>query len=212
METLVIKETCKKRFEPVVMKIKQLLNSKVGCIVVTIDGMSASGKSTLGFYLKEIFECNLFHMDDFFLQDYQYTKERLSEIGGNVDYERFKDEVLIPISKKETVFYRPFSCKTRKIENTIEMPFKRLNIIEGSYSQHPYFNDVYEQYTDNRYQLQIFTEISNELQIERIKNRNGEMMLKRFCLEWIPKENIYFETFRIKEKSHILILNNEYKK
>ncbi len=204
-QKLIIKEICKKRFEPVVMKIKELLTLETDCIIVTIDGMSASGKSTLGFYLKEIFECNLFHMDDFFLQDYQHTKERLSEIGGNVDYERFKEEVVIPILKKETVFYRPFSCKIREIQNTIEIPFRRLNIIEGSYSQHPYFNDAYTQYVNNVSKLQIFTEISNELQIERIKNRNGEIMLERFLSEWIPKENIYFKTFEIKENSHILI-------
>ena len=204
-EKLVIKETCKNRFEPVVLRIRQLLTSQVDCIIVTIDGMSASGKSTLGFYLKELFECNLFHMDDFFLQDYQRTEERLSEIGGNVDYERFKEEVLLSLLKKQTVYYRKFSCKTRNMQSEMEIPFRRLNIIEGSYSQHPYFNEIYEQYKNVIYQLPVFTEISNELQIERIKSRNGEQMLERFLLEWIPKENLYFETFQIKEKSHILV-------
>ncbi len=196
-QKLIMKEMCKKRFQPVVDKVKELLETRTDCILVAIDGMSASGKSTLGFYLKEVFDCNLFHMDDFFLQDAQRTVERLAEIGGNVDYERFKKEVLQPVLDKKTVFYRPLRCDTGEIQHGTEIPFKRLNIIEGSYSQHPYFDD--------RYKLRVFTEISNELQIERIRNRNGEIMLKRFISEWIPKENIYFETFQIKEKSHIII-------
>ena len=63
-------------------------------VLVAIDGMSASGKSTLGNLLKEKYQCNLFHMDDFFLRPEQRTKERLSEAGGNVDYKRFQEEIL----------------------------------------------------------------------------------------------------------------------
>lgn len=35
----------------------------------------------------------LSHMDDFYLQGRQRTYERLNEVGGNVDYERFAKEV-----------------------------------------------------------------------------------------------------------------------
>ena len=44
-------------------------------------------------------------MDDFFLRPEQRTKMRLAEIGGNVDYERFYREVLIPLKKKEPFAY-----------------------------------------------------------------------------------------------------------
>ena len=33
-------------------------------------------------------------MDDFFLQPKQRTKERLEQAGGNVDYKRFKKEIV----------------------------------------------------------------------------------------------------------------------
>lgn len=196
-QKLVMKERCRQRFQPAVDKIKEVLEGESDCILVAIDGMSASGKSTLGFYLKELFDCNLFHMDDFFLQDYQRTEERLAEVGGNVDYERFKEEVLEPLLEKKTVIYRPFRCDIREICGSVEMPFKRLNIIEGSYSQHHYFEGVHT--------FRIFTEIPEELQIERIRERNGEIMLKRFVSEWIPKENAYFEKFGIKENSDIIL-------
>lgn len=40
-------------------------------------------------------------MDDFFLRIEQRTPERMTEVGGNVDYERFLETVLFPVSAKK---------------------------------------------------------------------------------------------------------------
>lgn len=82
MNEFVIQENCKKCFEPVVKRINQLLEEKDEYILVAIDGKCAAGKTTLGYYLKELYKCNLFHMDDFFLQMQQRTVERFNEVGG----------------------------------------------------------------------------------------------------------------------------------
>lgn len=55
--------------------------------------MDAAGKSTLALLLSEQPDATIFHMDDFYLQGRQRTYERLNEVGGNVDYERFAKEV-----------------------------------------------------------------------------------------------------------------------
>lgn len=162
--------------------------------VIAIDGMSASGKTTLGHLLHENYpESNLFHMDDYFLQPHQRTPERLAEVGGNVDYERFKSEILLHLTNKDGFKYRAYDCGIQSLGPELYAPWKPLVIIEGSYSQHPYFGDVYD--------LRIFCEITKEEQQKRILKRNGEKMMKRFENEWIPKENQYFETYKIKEKS-----------
>lgn len=80
-------------------------------MLAVIDGRCGSGKTTLGEYLKQIFDCNLFRMDDFFLRMEQRTPERLREVGGNVDYERFEETVLRSLLQKEQVCYQPFSCQ-----------------------------------------------------------------------------------------------------
>ena len=36
-------------------------------------------------------------------------------VGGNVDYERFLEEVLQPLTQKRDVLYRPFACSTREL-------------------------------------------------------------------------------------------------
>ena len=99
-----LKSHCRERFEPAVDAIRQLLEEKKGSdepLLAAIDGRCGSGKTTLGEYLKQIFDCNLFRMDDFFLRMEQRTPERLREVGGNVDYERFEETVLRPLLQKE---------------------------------------------------------------------------------------------------------------
>lgn len=160
---------------------------------VAIDGMCGSGKSTMGRILKEIYGCNLFHMDDFFLQPWQRNEERLNEPGGNVDYERFQAEILDHGNDREGISYQIYDCSRRQLGEWVTVPWKRLNIVEGSYSQHPYFKD--------RFDLRFFCWIGKEEQLRRIRERNGEGMLRRFTKEWIPMENRYFETFGIREKS-----------
>lgn len=187
---LFMKEGCAKRFAVEKEAIDQLLaNSEKDTILVAIDGKCASGKTTLGYYLKEIYDCNIFHLDDFFLQGHQRTKERLAQVGGNVDYERFQTEVMSPVIHGENVIYRPYSCMEGKIKEEILIKKHRLNIMEGSYSMHPYFNEPYD--------VKIFMNINEEAQSNNIRMRNGEDKLQRFVTEWIPKENIYFETFHI---------------
>ena len=109
-----LKTQCRERFKPAVDAIKEILKQEENTdrpILVAIDGRCGSGKTTLGEYLKEQFDCNLFHMDDFFLRMEQRTPDRMKETGGNVDYERFYETVLVPVQKKESVCYQPFSCK-----------------------------------------------------------------------------------------------------
>lgn len=179
------------KYKAVLVKIEELQRTSDHPILVGIDGKCAAGKSTLGEFLKQHFDCNLFHMDDFFLQNEQRTPERLAEIGGNVDYERFYQEVLTSLLRRQDVLYRPFQCSSRQIKNGTWIPYKRLNIIEGSYSLHPYFRQPYH--------LKIFLDLEEQQQIECIRRRNGDEILKRFVEEWIPKENAYFQTFHIRE-------------
>ena len=178
-------------------RIEALLQSDKDRILIAIDGRTGSGKSSLAKKLAEEFFCNLFHMDDFFLQGFQRTEERRKEIGGNVDYERFQREVLLPLKNKETVLYQPFHCQTMQLQEKVEMPFRRLNLIEGSYAQHPYFSDPYD--------LKIFVDIDQDLQLSRIAKRNGEEKLEQFKTLWIPKEEAYFAKVQIAEHADIVL-------
>lgn len=182
------------RYYDVFLRIDQI-RAKAGDrpVVVAIDGMCGSGKSTLGRILREIYGCRLFHMDDYFLQPWQRTQRRLSQPGGNVDYERFKSEVLDHISDRDGLTYRPYDCGTQTLGEAVEVPYHSLNIVEGVYSQHPCLEEAYD--------LRFFCRIGEEEQVCRILKRDGQEMLDRFQSQWIPMENQYFDVFKIGEKS-----------
>lgn len=180
---------------PLFIEIDKLLLK--GNVIVVIDGGSASGKSTLSKLLEKLYDCNIFHMDDFFLQQHQRTKERLKEIGGNIDKERFLKEILVPLSNKDIINYHKFDCSTMRLGENIEIKPKKLTIIEGVYSMHPEFEDFYN--------LSVFLNIDDNLQEERILNRNTPYYANRYLNEWIPLENIYFEKTNITKRCNVLI-------
>ena len=163
---------------------------------MAIDGNCTSGKTTLANQLAANYDCNIFHMDDFFLRPEQRTPERFSEVGGNVDYERFLAEVLIPLKLGKPFSYRPFDCSTFELTDPITVIPKKVNIVEGTYSLHPYFGESYD--------LKILLTITPELQRQRIMERPA-FLHKRFFEAWIPMENRYFEGFAISEKCDIVL-------
>ena len=97
-----------------------------GFHIVAIDRGSASGKTSLAAEIAESFECNVFHMDDFFLRPEQRTEERYAKAGGNVDRERFEEEVLVPLTEGRDVAYRKFSCKTFSLGEPENISFRKL--------------------------------------------------------------------------------------
>jgi len=165
--------------------------------VVAIEGGSASGKTTLSQMLESVYDCTVFHMDDFFLRPEQRTPERFSEPGGNVDRERFLEEVLNPLSRGEAVRYRRFDCSTFTLGEPMEVEPKPLVIVEGAYCMHPELADHYD--------LSVFLDVSPDLQRERIAKRNGPEMAKRFHGEWIPMEQLYFKELNVKKRCGLVI-------
>lgn len=166
-------------------------------ITIAIDGNSGSGKSTLAHDLSKIYDCNVFHMDDFFLRPEQKTVKRIQEVGGNVDYERFKHEVLDKLKKNQEFKYQIYDCSQGRLTDYIKVSPKGLNIVEGVYSMHPTLRHYYD--------LKIFLCIDTETQSQRILERSGKYMLQRFLNEWIPLENEYFSKMRISEICDLVI-------
>lgn len=167
-----------------------------GNIIVAIDGRCGSGKTTLAGSLAADFECNVFHMDDFFLRPEQRNPARLAEAGGNVDYERFAQEVLKPLSQGQAVEYRRYDCHSEVIEDAVCVPFRQLSIVEGTYSMHPELIDYYD--------LKVFLDVSTDLQRERIEKRNSPELAQRFFNEWIPMEEKYFDELEIRQKADMI--------
>jgi hypothetical protein len=183
------------RFLDVFRRIDALLDQKAS-VNVAIDGNSGAGKSTLAFLLAEVYDCNVFHTDDFFLPPISKTAARLAEPGGNVDYERLRNEVIAGFKSGEPFGYRTYDCQSGTLSAPVQVSPKRLNILEGVYSLHPAL--------DISYELSIFLKADSTTQRTRILKRSGAALLKRFEAEWIPLENRYFYLLHIIQKCDIV--------
>lgn len=168
-------------------------------VLVAIDGKSGAGKSTLALQLSGAYACNILPLDHFFLPSWLRTVDRLREVGGNVDYQRFKEEVIAGLKRGGQFSYRPYDCQVDQFGPEIVVQAKKLNIIEGVYSMHPILIAAYD--------LKIFMDISAEEQEKRILQRDGPCKLGRFLNEWIPLENRYFREMKIAEQCDIIIDN-----
>ncbi|WP_218012833.1 uridine kinase family protein [Virgibacillus ndiopensis] len=183
------------RYLPIVEAVERLL-MKGEPALIAVDGRCGSGKSTLAAFLAKVFDCNVFHMDDFFLPFEMKTRERMAQPGGNIHYERFREEVLIPLQSRETVSYRPYDCTIQSLTEPIFVELKKLAIVEGVYAMHPILQQDYD--------YSIFLTVDSQVQEERILKRNGEAMYQRFVNQWIPLEEDYFSELNIKSKCDLV--------
>jgi len=167
-------------------------------IVITIDGNSCSGKTTLANQLKKIYNCNVIHMDDYFLPLNKRTKERLLMPGGNINFEKFYDDIIKNLGKD--LVLEAFDCKTKSFKDKQIISHNKLTIVEGSYSLHPYFGKYYN--------FSICLHIDPIIQLNRLKVREN-INIDNFINKWIPLENKYFDYYNIFKNCDLLININK---
>jgi len=179
-------------------KLKELIEIIENCgkdILISIDGNSGSGKTYYSNILSKLYDCNVIHIDSFYLPK---GKIKINELGGNIDYYRLENEVLKKIHNSE-IKYREFDCKKQEFGEEIKLQKKRINIIEGSYSQNKNLKKYYD--------VNVFVKCDEVTQLERIMKREGERKLIEFKEKWIPMENDYFQKSGVNNSYDILIKN-----
>ena len=135
------------------------------------------------------------HADDFFLPPDRKTKERLSEPGGNIDYERLESELLMPLKSCGEATYHPFSCKRGEQLESVTVK-SDVVVVEGVYSQSKNLEPYYD--------LKVFIEIDPETQKKRLLRRAKKPLYDRFIREWIPLEEHYFEIHDPKSRADLI--------
>ena len=163
--------------------------------IISLEGRCASGKSTITSKLKHKY--TIIPIDDFFLPINLKTKERLNEIGGNINYELVK-KMLVELKQAlkrnlEVFSYSAFDCSKQEYY-TKEIILKDKVILEGVYSASIYFRELIDKIA--------YLFVDKETQLKRINNRS---LKEKFINEWIPLEEKYFKHILIEEIADIII-------
>ncbi len=171
--------------------------------VIAIDGMAASGKTTLAASLAARFSSStVFHMDDFTIPLEDRFEGYFDAQLSNADIGRFDREVLSPLLEGKGACYRPYACHpVPGFLAPVTVPANTcLVIVEGAYCLHDRLFD--------RYDLRVLSLISKNTQRSRILARNGEAQLRRFESTWIPMENRHIESRRLRERCDVVLFTD----
>lgn len=180
------------------LRIKQLdnfINKTKDYSITSLEGKCTAGKSTITKELENKY--TVINIDDFFLSMNKKTKDRLEEIGGNIDYELVKENLLkikeAWKNNKQELEYTVFDCSKQEYY-TKKITLKNKVILEGVYSYHKYFNDLID--------YLAYLQVDQNTQIKRVSNRT---LKDRFINEWIPLENRYFYFYKLEDICDIII-------
>ncbi len=165
--------------------------------LVAVDGRCASGKTTLAAGIRKQTGCSVVPMDDFFLRPEQRTRERLLQPGENVDWERFLEQVLLPLRRGDAAEYRPWDCHAQTWKEPVVIEPRPVSLIEGAYSCHPALWDLYD--------FHIFLTVDAPEQLRRIERRNGKQAVAVFRDRWIPLEEQYFRTLQVAQRCELCL-------
>jgi hypothetical protein len=169
------------RYFPLMLRLQALQQANTPAIVA-IDGRCGSGKTRLAAAIETVFPCNVVHMDDYYLPKARRAPDWQQIPGGNIDFARFRTEVLLPATRGEALHLRAFDCAAQQLGPVQEMPARKLTVVEGSYCLHP---DLADGYT-----LSVFLTCTPEEQARRLIDREGAHYAA-YQTMWIPLEEQY---------------------
>lgn len=179
---------------PIVSEVEKIIHSK-GQVILAIDGKCGSGKTVCAQVLQEVFDGNVYHMDDYYLPIAMRNPQWRQIPAANMDLLRFQAEVLEPTVQGVNVCYRPYCCREKAYGQTIIRKPKRVTVVEGSYSMHPQLADSYD--------LKVYLTVDEHIQKERLMRREGNRY-PMFEECWIPLENEYHRLYQIKENADFI--------
>ena len=190
-------------YAPLVARLEALLAQK-DRVLIAVDGMAASGKTTLAAALALRFpQSAVVHMDDFTIPLENLTPGYFDRLLSNADIGRFDREVLSPLLAGQDAVYRPYVCHPEPgfLSPVRAAADARLVIVEGAYCLcDPLFD---------RYDLTVLSLIDPAIQRERILTRNGKEQLERFQSLWIPMENRHIAARRLRERCDMTLFTDQ---
>lgn len=169
-------------------------------IVVAIDGPSAAGTSTLGDVLESELLAGLIPSDDFYRDIDEQRRWDLDPAEGvelYFDWQRLRDEALVPLRSGEAAHYRPFSWVPGGglSDHLVTISRARIIIVEGVYASRPEFADLID--------LAVLVQTPEAERHRRMLARTHGN--DAWWSRWAAAENLYFTSIRPPESFDLVV-------
>ena len=169
-------------------------------LLVAIDGLGGSGKSTLARLLKQQLKAigwtvAVVKHDDFYLPSNQRESQQIGMIGSDFDWERLRDQVLVPIREGRHADYQRYDWETDVLAEWHTISAANVVIVEGVYTIRRELIFLYD--------LKIWVECPRAIRLARGIARDGEKA--RAIWDWMPKEDYYVKTHLPREKADLFV-------
>ncbi len=158
--------------------------------LVAVDGRCGSGKTGFSGIVEQLIPGfkHIAHMDDLYLPWEKRPPDWMETPAGNMDLERLRREILLPVRSGEPLAYPPFLPDGPVLDEygeprEIDPDEVELILVEGTYSQHPSLATYYD--------YKIFLTCEHEEQTRRLRAREGEYY-PTFDRVWRALEEAYF--------------------
>ena len=160
-------------------------------LLVAIDGLGGAGKSTLVQLLKQQLNTLdwgvvIVKHDDFYLPSNQRESQQTGVIGSDFDWERLRDQILVPIREGRHADYQRYDWEADVLAEWHTISASDVVIVEGVYTMRRELISLYD--------LKIWVECPRAIRLARGIARDGEKARAIWEQDWMPKEDYYVKT------------------
>ena len=163
--------------------------------LIGIVGPGGAGKSTFAAALarrlqQERISVAVVRMDDFFLPSTQRPAGCGADkpLGGDFDWQRLRDQVLIPLAHNQPASYQRYDWPTDMLAEWQTLAGCQVVIVEGVYALRHELRALYG--------LTIWIDCPRPIRLARGIVRDGETARAQWEHDWMPAEDHYIATER----------------
>ncbi|WP_327252519.1 uridine kinase family protein [Streptomyces sp. NBC_01244] len=167
--------------------------------LLAVDGAGGSGKTTLATAVATLLGgAVVVHVDDFYRPMPEHEREQLDAEQGYhryFDWERLRDQVLIPLRAGRAVRYQLYDWSTGRLGAWREVARGSVVIVEGVYSARPELAPYYD--------LTAYVDTPRDVCLRRVRAR-GENS-EEWILRWRAAEDHYLRTTWPQTRAGLLV-------
>jgi uridine kinase len=127
------------------------------------------------------------HNDDFYLPSVSRSQlpAHLKPIGGDFDWMRLRDQVLIPLRSSQIANYARYDWLSDRLAEHHEIQPRGIVLIEGVYSTRAELRDLFD--------FRVWVDCPSELRLSRGLVRDSHAAHSQWVNDWMPAEDRYYD-------------------